>query len=365
MGPAKKWSMIETAKAASLMTRAHKAEEALAILADAATLRDALACLPGPDEAAVAAARARQDQLTKPKGALGLLEELAIWLAGWQGWPVPVLDKVQILVCTGWHGIAEAGYSAYPAAVTAQMQANFEAGGAAINQLARAAGADLSLLPLFPGEPTASFADGPAMSPNRCLEAMRQGFAAVDPAAGLLILGEMGIGNTSSAAAICALLFDEEGALWAGPGTGLDPAGVARKAALLDKVRARRPARDPLDVLAEVGGHEIAAMLGAMVAARLARIPVLLDGFVVCAAAALLQALDGEALAGMQAAHLSAEPAHARLLAKLGLEPVLALGMRLGEGSGAAVALSVLRAALACHAGMATFAEAGVSTSKG
>lgn len=343
------------------MTAAGKSEAAARMFADQASLLRAVASLPEEDAAARHAALTRQRQLTKPEGSLGRLEALAVWLAGWQGRAVPSLERVQALVFVGWHGIADKGYSAYPAAVTGQMLANFHSGGAAINQLAALGGAELAVLPVFEAEATRPFDEGPAMSPARCLEAMRQGFAAVDPDSQLLVLGEMGIGNTSSAAALCALLFDEPGQVWAGPGTGLDGAGVARKAALLDALRQRTEGLDPLAVLAEAGGHEIAAMAGAMIAARLARIPLLLDGFVVCAAAAILRAINPAFTATMAAAHRSAERAHGRLLARLGLEPLLDLGLRLGEGSGAALALPLLRAAVACHAGMATFAEAGVS----
>ncbi|SNB62255.1 nicotinate-nucleotide-dimethylbenzimidazole phosphoribosyltransferase [Arboricoccus pini] len=320
-----------------------------------------LASLPEEDTLARRAALERQRQLTKPEGSLGRLEALAVWLASWQGREIPSLERVQALVFVGWHGIADKGYSAYPAAVTGQMLANFRAGGAAINQLSALGGAQLSVVPILEGQSTAPFDEGPAMSTACCLQAMQMGFEAVDPQAQLLVLGEMGIGNTSSAAALCTLLFDEPGELWAGAGTGLDKAGVARKADLLESVRQRVAKLNPLAILAEVGGHEIAAMAGAMIAARQARIPLLLDGFVVCAAAAVLQAINPAFTAAMVAGHRSAEMAHTRLLERLGLPPLLELGLRLGEGSGAALALPLLRAAIACHAGMATFAEAGVS----
>jgi len=319
--------------------------------------------LPQADAAAAAAAVQRQRRLTKPTGSLGRLEQLAIFMASWQGRAVPVLERPRVVVFVGWHGIARRGVSAYPAEVTGQMLANFRAGGAAINQLARGAGAALDVIAVREGEATASFDEAPAMSEHACREAMSQGAAAVPRDCDLLALGEMGIGNTTSASALCALLAGEPGASWAGPGTGLDEAGVARKAAVIDAARHRvgPGPHHPLSVLAEVGGHEIAALAGAILEARRRRIPVLLDGFVVTAAAAVVAALDRGAIAHCLVAHHSAEPAHARLLARLHLVPLLDLEMRLGEGSGAALAIPLVRAALACHANMATFTSAGVS----
>ena len=252
--------------------------------------------------------------------------------------------------------------SAYPATVTAQMVANFAAGGAAINQLCRTAGAELSVVPLDLDRPTADFCAAAAMSEAECLDALNRGIAALGDL-DLLAVGEMGIANTTSAAALCAALHGGEAASWAGPGTGLDADGVARKAATIEQAlgRHRHALGDPLEVLRRLGGREIAALAGAILAARLRRIPVLLDGFVATAAAAVLQAITADALDHCQAAHRSAEPAHGRLLEKLGLRPLLDLDMRLGEASGAALAILLCRAALACHTGMATFADAGVS----
>jgi nicotinate-nucleotide--dimethylbenzimidazole phosphoribosyltransferase len=254
------------------------------------------------------------------------------------------------------------GVSAYPAAVTAQMVANFATGGAAINQLCATADATLEVVPLDLGRPTVDFCTGAAMSSDECLDALNRGVAAVAPL-DLLAIGEMGIGNTTSAAALCAALFGGDGASWAGPGTGLDRAGVGRKAAAIDLALAfhRAALGDPLEILRRLGGREIAAMAGALLAAREQRVPVLLDGFVCGAAAAVLQALEPTALDHARAAHGSAEPGHPRLLERLGLRPLLSLDMRLGEASGAALAILLCRAALACHADMATFASAGVS----
>jgi nicotinate-nucleotide--dimethylbenzimidazole phosphoribosyltransferase len=325
-------------------------------------LRQRLVQLEPADAAAAEAARLRQANLTKPPGSLGRLEALAIWLATWQGREPPSLRRVGVLVFAGNHGVAARDVSAYPAAVTAQMVANFSAGGAAINQLCRAAGADLKVVPLDLDRPTVDFCIGAAMSEAECLAALNRGVAALVDL-DLVAVGEMGIANTTSAAALCAALYGGEAASWAGPGTGLDAAGVARKAAVIERALAhhRQALGDPLEVLRRLGGREIAAMAGAIVAARARRIPVLLDGLVAGAAAAVLQALALDALDHCQAAHRSAEPAHGRLLGRLGLRALLDLDMRLGEASGAALAILLCRAALACHTGMATFADAGVS----
>jgi len=328
-----------------------------------ADIRALLADLPGPDEAAGAAAARRQAQLTKPQGSLGRLEALVGWLAAWQGRERPRLEAVTTLIFAGNHGVAARGVSAFPAEVTAQMVANFRAGGAAINQLARLAGAELQVEALALETPTGDFTAGPAMGEAECVAAFARGFDAVPEGLDLLLLGEMGIGNTTVAAALSAALMGGSAAEWVGPGTGVDDSGLVRKAEVVAAGLARHRSilGDPLAVLAALGGRELAALAGAVLAARLARVPVLLDGYVVTAAAAVLRALEPSALAHAQAAHRSAEPAHAALLRRLGLRPLLDLGMRLGEGSGAAVALLVLRAAVAVHAGMATFDEAGVS----
>ena len=323
------------------------------------------ACLtPRQGHAAAAmAVAARQAELTKPPGSLGRLEDLAAWLAQWQGRERPRLERVQVVVFAGNHGVTARGVSPYPAAITAQMVANFAAGGAAINQLARLAGATLHVLPLALERPTADLAEAPAMSEPEFLEAVRQGAAAVPEGLDLLVLGEMGIGNTTAAAALAAALFGGGGAEWAGRGTGLDEAGLARKRAVVDAALAHHGAAlaDPLQAARRLGGRELAAMLGATLAARRQGIPMLLDGFVCCAAVAPLARLHPEGLAHAVAAHRSAEAGHARLLAALGLDPLLDLGLRLGEASGAALAVPLLRAAIACHDGMATFAEAGLA----
>ena len=319
--------------------------------------------LPEPDAAAEAAARARQDRLTKPRGALGRLEDMAVWLASWQAAQHPYLDRAQALVFAGNHGVAARGVSAFPAEVTAQMVANFEAGGAAINQLAEAAGATLDVHALALDRPTRDFTTEPAMDEAECLNAMARGMAAVDPAADVLILGEMGIANSTVAAALATALLGGDAADWVGPGTGHDAAGVALKARVVADGIARHQDHlgDAFEVLRRLGGREQAAIAGAVLAARRHRVPVILDGFICCAAALVLDRWQAGALDHCLAGHVSAEPGHRRLLAALDKQPVLDLGMRLGEGTGAAVALTVLRGAVAAHTGMATFGEAGVS----
>ena len=326
-------------------------------------LRAACLDLPSGHPAASAAVAQREAILTKPPKSLGRLEDLVAWLAHWQGHAPPRLDQVEILVFAGNHGVTRQGVSAYPAEVTAQMVANFAAGGAAINQLARSAGAKLRVIPLSLETPTADFTQQPALSEQEFLAAVATGYDAVAPDCDLVCLGEMGIGNTTAAATIAAALFGGGGARWAGRGTGVDEDGLARKRSVIDRAIARHVAtlHDPLAVAAALGGRELAAILGTTLAARRRRIPVLLDGFVCTAAVAPLAKLRADTLAHAQAGHVSAEAGHRTLLEEMGLHPLIDLNMRLGEASGAAVAISVLRAAVACHTGMATFAEAGVA----
>jgi nicotinate-nucleotide--dimethylbenzimidazole phosphoribosyltransferase len=325
-----------------------------------AGLRAACLDLPAGDAAAAAAVVARQAQLTKPPGSLGRLEDIAAWLAKWGRLR---LDRIDVLVFAGNHGVTAQGVSPFPAAVTAQMVANFASGGAAINQLAKAASATLAVVPLDLDRPTADFTQEPAMDEQAFLGAVTAGYNAVRADADLICLGEMGIGNTTAAAAIAAALYGGGGARWAGRGTGLDDRGMTRKRAAIDTALERHAAvlGDPLMIASALGGRELAAILGATLAARHHAIPVLLDGFVCTAAVAPLARLRADALDHTQAAHVSAEAGHRVLLDELKLQPLLDLGMRLGEGSGAALAVPILRAALACHTGMATFAEAGVA----
>ena len=324
--------------------------------------RDCLTHLPVPSAAAIARAETRNAQLTKPPGSLGRLETIAIWLAGWQGTDKPRITAPQIAIFAGNHGVVAKDVSAFPAEVTALMVANFAHGGAAINQLARNAGARLTVQALDLDHPTADFSEAPAMTEAELEAALAVGWNAVETGTDLLVVGEMGIGNTTSAAAIAAALMGGTGADWVGRGTGVDAAGLARKAAVVQQALDlhRSHFADPVDVLRRLGGREVAAMTGAILRARMGRVPVLLDGFIASAAAAVLFKAAPGALDHVLAAHASAEAAHGKLLAAMGKEPLLALGLRLGEGSGAALAIPLVRAAAECHSGMVTFAEAGI-----
>lgn len=328
-----------------------------------AEIRSLLERLPGPDLEARRAAEARQGELLKPAGALGRLETLAHWLAAWQGRAQPTLHRPRIAVFAGNHGVAAQGVSAYPAAVTAQMVKAFVDGRAAVNQLAEINDADLRIYEMALDQPTADFTAGPAMEEADCVRALAYGMMAVEEGFDVMALGEMGIANTTAAAALCLALFGGEARDWVGPGTGVDDAGLIHKCHVVERaVETNRDSlTDPLEALRCLGGLELAAIAGAVIACRLARIPVLLDGYASTAAAAVLHAVDPGLLDHCEVAHVSAEPGHRRLLERLEKRPLLDLGMRLGEASGAAVALPLLRAAVACLNGMATFAEAGVS----
>ncbi len=328
-------------------------------------IRTFVQTLPQASEEAQEAAQARNAQLTKPAGSLGRLEALAVWYCGWRGVEKTQIKAPQVAIFAGNHGVAALGVSAFPAEVTFQMVANFQAGGAAVNQLATLAQAQFSVHPLELETPTHDFTQGPAMDEARCLAAINAGWDAVDAQSDLLIVGEMGIGNTTSAAAIACALVGGDPAQWVGRGTGVDAVGIALKADVVARgLKANQGALDdPLAVLAALGGREIAAMYGAMLRARHESIPMILDGFICSAAALVLHHMAEGALDHCVAGHQSDEHAHADMLAALGKSPLLDLGLRLGEGSGAATAILLLKAAVATHSGMATFAEAGVSGS--
>jgi nicotinate-nucleotide--dimethylbenzimidazole phosphoribosyltransferase len=320
--------------------------------------------LPGPDLEAGTATALRENHLTKPAGSLGRLESLTRWLATWQGKHPPVVNHPRTAVFAANHGVAVQGVSAYPASVTAQMVENFIQGGAAVNQLVGIVDGDLRVYEMALEQPTRDFTLAPAMDDEDCAKAIAYGMMAVETGIDVLALGEMGIGNTTAAAAVCLGLFGGTAADWVGPGTGVEGPQLRRKIEVVQAGvdRHRAAMTDPFEVLRHVGGFELAAIAGAVMAARLARTPVVLDGFVCTAAASVLFAADPHALDHCLVAHRSAEPGHTRLLARIRQEPLLDLGMRLGEGSGATLAISILKAAVACHTGMATFDEAGVST---
>ena len=328
-----------------------------------AEFRALLSAAPSLDSEAKAGAEERNGQLTKPPGALGRLEDLAIWYASWRANPRPSIENPQVIIFAGNHGVCARGVSAFPPEVTVQMVANFEHGGAAINQLSKAFGADMSVVSLSLDTPTADFTTAPAMSEDEVVDALVAGWTAVKDTSDLLVVGEMGIGNTTAAAAVAAALFGGDAADWTGRGTGVDDEGLNRKtAAVADGLALHADViADPLEALRCLGGRELAAMAGAIARARSLRIPVILDGFICTASAAALECAVAGSLDHTVAGHVSAEGAHAKLLAHLNKAPLLNLGLRLGEGSGAALAIGVLKGAIACHSGMLTFAEAGVS----
>lgn len=335
-----------------------------------------------PDPHAIAAATARQAQLTKPAGALGQLETIVIQLAGLQGCEQPQIQRPWLSLFAGDHGVVEEGVSAYPQAVTAQMLHNFVAGGAAVSVLARVQQIPLEVVDLgtidltleLPGvrhlrlgAGTANFAQGPAMGTEQCQQALAAGRDAVRRAeainADLFLAGEMGIGNTTAATALACALSSATPAQLVGPGTGLDQAGVAHKQAVIERALVLHNAQllEPFEVLRRVGGFELAALSGAYLACAQNGIPALVDGFICTAAALCAVRLNPACAPWLLFAHAGAEPGHAALLASMQAQPVLDLGLRLGEGSGAALALPLLKLACELHAGMATFQQAAVT----
>ena len=329
-------------------------------------IRSLMKEFPGPDLEAAAACRARDAQLTKPPGALGRLEGLAEWLCAWQGHHPPRAERVVVAVFAGNHGVAAQGVSAYPPEVTRQMVANFQNDGAAVNQICKSFGLGLKVFELALEKPTRDITRDAALEEAECAATMAYGMEATE-ACDILCIGEMGIGNTTVAAALSLALFGGTPEDWVGPGTGVEGAALRHKADVVRRaVELHKPyLGDPLEALRCLGGRELAAMTGAVLAARLQRIPVIIDGYVATAAAAVLKALRPDALDHCVAGHVSAEPAHRRLLAHLGLTPVLDLGMRLGEGSGAAMTAGIVKAAADIHTGMATFQSAGVANKNG
>ncbi len=337
----------------------------------------------GPlDTDAIAAATARQGMLTKPPGSLGRLETLSVQLAGILGQPIPQITGKAVIVAAGDHGVAAEGVSAYPAAVTPQMVFNFLAGGAAINVLARQAGADIVVIDagvavdLAPqpgltiakvGYGAGNIARGPAMTRDDAIRCLEVGITAAngraDAGANLIAGGDMGIGNTTPSAAVTAAVTGADVAAVTGRGTGVDDAALAAKIATIRRaLEVNRPdGADGLDVLIKVGGYEIGALAGVMLGAAARRCAVIVDGFISGAAALIAWRLCPAVAERMIAAHRSVEPGHNVALRAMGLTPLLDLEMRLGEGTGAALAMPIIEAAARCLAEMATFAEAGVS----
>jgi nicotinate-nucleotide--dimethylbenzimidazole phosphoribosyltransferase len=329
-------------------------------------IRALAALLPEADADAVAAVRARDATLTKPPGALGRLEEIVRFMAAWQGTSKPVVTRPMVAIFAGNHGVVQQGVSPFPPEVTRQMLENFAAGGAAINQICATFDIGLKIFELALELPTEDITQDAAMDERAAAATIAFGMEAIAGGSDLLCLGEMGIGNTTIAAAIYHALYGGKASDWVGRGTGVDDAGLARKISAVERAVALHAAHlsDPLEILRRLGGREIAAMMGAILAARLQKVPVILDGYVVTAAAALLHAMNPAALDHCLAGHISAEGAHGEVLRRLGLKPILDLEMRLGEASGAALAVCVVKAAVACHNGMATFDQAKVSITR-
>lgn len=329
-------------------------------------LINALQALPSSNANAVERVRTRDQILTKPPGALGRLEEIVEHLAAWQGARGPAIDHVAVRVFAGNHGVANQGVSAFPPEVTAQMVANFVAEGAAVNQISKVAGASFDVIALDLENPTSDFTSGPAMTNEEFMEAFQAGWDAVPENLDIIAIGEMGIANTTSAAAVAMALYGGDAADWVGPGTGVVNEALANKTSVIANAVKLHTSEtsDPLDLLRRLGGRELAAMAGAILRARINQTVVLIDGYVAGAAAVALECAATGALDHCLAAHVSAEPGHHLLLDKLNKQPLLNLDMRLGEASGAALAIPIVRAAVACHIGMATFDTAGV-TNKG
>jgi nicotinate-nucleotide--dimethylbenzimidazole phosphoribosyltransferase len=317
-----------------------------------------------PDQAARDAVATRAGQVLRPTGALQRLDDVAVWLAGWQRTDQPRVTRPAAVVFVADHGVAVHGVSAYPAAVTAEMLRALEKGVATAAVLAADAGVSLDVVDVGVGRPTGNLAVEPALDVDgfeRCWEAGRAAIA--DLETDLLVLGEMGIGNTTAAAAVAASLFGGPVEDWVGRGTGVDDDGLARKRSVVEQARHRLDAagvHDPLEILRHAGGAELVAMAGAAAEARRRSIPLLLDGYVVTAALAPLAVATPGALDHCLAAHRSPEPGHGRLLEHLGLVPLLDLGLRLGEASGALLAVPIVRMAAAAVTDVATFAEWGI-----
>ena len=318
---------------------------------------------PDGDEAAVAAVRARDAQLTKPAGSLGALEGLVEFLARWQGRAEPRLDNPMVTIFAGNHGVTDQGVSAFPREVTAQMVANFTDGGAAISQICALHEINLRVFELALEVPTGDITIVSAMDERATAATIAYGMEAIAGEVDLLCIGEMGIGNTTVAAAIYAALYGGTGADWVGRGTGVDDEGLKRKADAVDRALQRHAGRlnTPFEILSHLGGREIAAMLGAIISARHQKVPVIIDGFVATSAAAIAHAVNPAAIDHCLFAHTSAENGHARALEALGERGLLDLGMRLGEGTGAALGAILCKTALHLHKNMATFAEAAVA----
>ncbi|WMT91112.1 nicotinate-nucleotide--dimethylbenzimidazole phosphoribosyltransferase [Pelagibacterium sp. H642] len=327
-----------------------------------ADFQDLLMLGPDGNEAAVEAVRARDAQLTKPAGSLGQLEYLVEFLARWQGKESPTVEDPMVAIFAANHGVTDQGVSAFPREVTKQMVNNFTKGGAAISQICALHEINLRVFELALDMPTGDITVVPAMDERTCAATIAYGMEATAGDVDLLCIGEMGIGNTTVAAAVYAALYGGTGADWVGRGTGVDDAGLKRKADAVDRALTRHAGRlnTPFEILANLGGREIAAMVGAIIATRHQKVPVIVDGFVATSAAAIAHAVAPGAIDHCLFAHVSAEHGHGKALQSMGKTGLLDLGMRLGEGTGAALAAVLCKTALHLHKNMATFAEAAV-----
>ncbi|MFA5802792.1 MAG: nicotinate-nucleotide--dimethylbenzimidazole phosphoribosyltransferase [Thermoleophilia bacterium] len=344
-------------------------------------LKTTISRITALDEVSMRQARERQDQLTKPQGSLGVLEELSIQMAGIQGQPLPYVSKKVIIVMAGDHGVVDEGVSAFPQEVTPQMVANFVAGGAGINVLARHSGAEVRVVDIGvaaqvevegiisrkirPG--TSNMAVGPAMTRAEAIQTVETGIeiaeAEIAAGASLLGTGDMGIGNTTPSSAILTVFSGVSLDHSVGRGTGIGPGALEQKKEVIRRaIRINQPdSEDGLDVLAKVGGLEIGGLAGVILAAAANRVPVIIDGFISSAAALVAASICPASKAYMIASHVSVEPGHKLMLEELGLKPMLFMNMRLGEGTGAAMAASLVEASCKVLSEMATFAEAGVA----
>ncbi len=324
--------------------------------------RSILSDLPEPDRRSTSAVAERARGVLRPAGALARLDDVACWLAAWQRSPEPVVARPAAVVFVADHGVVSEGVSAYPPEVTLSMLRALREGSATAAVMAESVGANLAVVDVGVGNPTGNLRREPALDADRFAESLEEGRKAIaDLDTDLLVVGEMGIGNTTAAAAVCATLFGGSTDAWCGTGTGLDDAGLARKVAVVEDARQRAgPCAEPLEVLRQVGGAELVAIAGAVVEARRRSIPVLLDGYVTTAAVAPLEAQAPGALDHCLAAHRSPEPGHGRLLEQLGKRPLLELDLRLGEGSGALAAVPLVRLAAASVTEVATFEEWGL-----
>ena len=322
--------------------------------------------LPEPDNRSRDLSKKRENKLTKPVGALGRLEKIVSWLATWQGSAQPEILNPACIIFAGNHGVVVKGVSAFPSEVTNQMVQNFDAGGAAINQLCKAANVSMQVVNFALENPTKDITQGPAMTGEEFLAAFKIGASKVKSGIDLLCVGEMGIGNTTVASALSHALFGGKAADWTGLGTGIDKTTLKTKIEVVALAAStnKSDSKGPLELAISLGGFELSAIAGAVIAARLLRIPVILDGFVVTAAVSPFEVEFPGALDHCLVGHVSAELAHQKLLQKLGKKALLDLEMRLGEASGAVLAVPIVRAATLCHKGMATFGDAGVSNKK-